>query len=101
MPSRPRYYGHKGRASRPSPPRVSAARRGYGRTWQNLRLLQLNAEPLCEHCKAEGRTTAGAEVDHIVPLNDGGTNEPGNLQTLCKRCHSRKTAADVARRGGG
>jgi 5-methylcytosine-specific restriction endonuclease McrA len=32
-------------------------------------------------------------VDHIRPRADGGTDEEWNLQTLCFRCHSRKTAA--------
>jgi 5-methylcytosine-specific restriction endonuclease McrA len=31
-------------------------------------------------------------VDHIVPLARGGTNDAMNLQTLCGRCHSTKTA---------
>lgn len=38
------------------------------------------------------------QVDHIVPHN--GPNDPkawdvGNLQILCPRCHSQKTAKDV------
>lgn len=98
MPSKPRYYGaatprHQGTAYR-----ESSAKRGYGRTWRKLRLLQLNREPLCELCRAEGRSVPGHDVDHIVPLNDGGEHELSNLQTLCKSCHSRKTAKDVRRR---
>lgn len=29
-------------------------------------------------------------VDHIVPLSRGGANDDSNLQTLCRRCNSRK-----------
>lgn len=29
-------------------------------------------------------------VDHKVPLSKGGTNDPDNLQPLCKRCNSSK-----------
>jgi 5-methylcytosine-specific restriction protein A len=66
--------------------------------WRKLRMLQLNAEPLCEHCKAAGRTTAGAEVDHIVPLSDGGEHDLANLQTLCTACHRVKTANENQQR---
>ena len=34
----------------------------------------------------------GGEVDHIVPLCQGGTSDTGNLQLLCKSCHGRKDA---------
>ena len=33
-------------------------------------------------------------VDHITPINDGGTNEWANLQPLCAPCHNRKTATE-------
>ena len=31
------------------------------------------------------------EVDHIIPLGEGGGNEVHNLQILCKECHATKT----------
>jgi len=31
-------------------------------------------------------------VDHITPVAAGGTNDPDNLQTLCKPCNSEKRA---------
>lgn len=34
---------------------------------------------------------AGYEVDHIVPLSEGGSNEPSNLQALCLMCHRVKS----------
>jgi 5-methylcytosine-specific restriction protein A len=34
------------------------------------------------------------EVDHIKPLEHGGTNEDDNLQLLCSECHKVKTATD-------
>ena len=39
----------------------------------------------------------GLDIDHIVPLALGGSNEPDNLQLLCKEHHSQKTKQDVAR----
>jgi len=38
------------------------------------------------------------EVDHIIPRQDGGDNSRENLQSLCKSCHSRKTAKEIAER---
>lgn len=29
-------------------------------------------------------------IDHIVPVVDGGANDPENLQTLCSTCNARK-----------
>lgn len=31
------------------------------------------------------------EVDHVIELQDGGTNEIENLTALCRNCHGRKT----------
>jgi 5-methylcytosine-specific restriction endonuclease McrA len=35
------------------------------------------------------------EIDHVVPLYGGGTNERANLQALCCNCHSLKTSKDL------
>ena len=34
------------------------------------------------------------EIDHIVPLFRGGTNDERNLQALCKRDHTLKSALE-------
>ncbi len=33
------------------------------------------------------------EMDHKVPLVEGGLNEMENLRTLCVPCHKKETAA--------
>jgi 5-methylcytosine-specific restriction endonuclease McrA len=38
------------------------------------------------------------ELDHIVPLVDGGSHDPSNLQTLCTPCHKKKTAQEARKR---
>ena len=38
------------------------------------------------------------DLDHVVPLIDGGTHNPENLQTLCNPCHRKKTADEARRR---
>lgn len=35
-----------------------------------------------------------AELDHIVPLSEGGTNHVANLQVLCACCHAAKSHAE-------
>ena len=39
--------------------------------------------------------TEAWDIDHIVPVANGGSNDDDNLQLLCASCHKRKTAKDV------
>jgi 5-methylcytosine-specific restriction endonuclease McrA len=34
------------------------------------------------------------ELDHIVPLIEGGNHDPSNLQTLCVPCHRKKSGGE-------
>ena len=36
------------------------------------------------------------DVDHVVPIWKGGSDEPENLQALCPACHRRKTDRERA-----
>lgn len=38
------------------------------------------------------------ELDHVVPLIDGGSHELANLQSLCTPCHKKKTAEEARQR---
>ncbi len=46
----------------------------------------------CAHCKHI--LDSSYEVDHIVALFNGGTNEIDNLVALCRNCHGKKTMAE-------
>ena len=60
--------------------------------WKHLRNKKLLNNPLCESCEVEGRYIPATDVDHIQAINSGGSStDPENLQSLCHRCHSRKT----------
>jgi 5-methylcytosine-specific restriction enzyme A len=76
--------------------RPSASARGYNAHWRIIRQRILRGHPLCSdpwgiHA-AHGMVVPATDVDHILPLNLGGTHAPDNLQPLCHSCHSRKTA---------
>jgi diadenosine tetraphosphate (Ap4A) HIT family hydrolase len=47
----------------------------------------------CELCGVSADVRA-LEVDHIVPRNRGGTDDPDNLQALCYRCNAMKRDRD-------
>ena len=49
----------------------------------------------CALCKSLLNETY--EIDHIKPLFKGGTNSESNLQALCKRCHTLKSAIEQSR----
>jgi 5-methylcytosine-specific restriction protein A len=36
-------------------------------------------------------------LDHTIPLEEGGTNDPDNLQGLCHDCHDAKTERERLR----
>ena len=64
--------------------------------WRRCRNYYISLHPLCEQCEREGRITVGQVIDHIKPLDqtdpykDDPFNE-NNLQTLCHKCHNKKT----------
>lgn len=67
---------------------VTRSKRWRAVRWQILRRDQFR----CVKC---GRTD-GLQVDHITPIREGGEEfESCNLQTLCRRCHGRKTREEV------
>jgi diadenosine tetraphosphate (Ap4A) HIT family hydrolase/5-methylcytosine-specific restriction endonuclease McrA len=47
----------------------------------------------CELCGVSADMRA-LEVDHIVPRNRGGSDDPDNLQALCYRCNATKRDRD-------
>lgn len=82
---------------------VSPAReRTRGRAWMSARDRVMRRDcGLCQTCLRAGRLRAAVQVDHIVELADGGTDDEANLEAICHACHASKTAASQARRRAG
>jgi 5-methylcytosine-specific restriction enzyme A len=71
-------------------------RQVYGdREYQRNRQAALRrAGGRCEQCRTRSRCL---QVDHIVPVSQGGTHALSNLQVLCSgpgSCHAAKTATE-------
>ena len=80
----------------PEAKRQTSHQRGYGYRWQQARAGYLRKHPLCVHCQVKGRVTIATDLDHIEPHKGDMAKfwDFGNVQGLCKPCHSRKTAAE-------
>lgn len=69
----------------------------YG--WKERRTDQLIREPWCRECARIGHRVRATDVDHIEPhRGDVRKFMTGELQSLCHRCHSRKTMREMNQR---
>ena len=76
--------------------------RGYGTRWDKLRARILERDLyLCQECLRQGRPTPlkvkpyDHAVDHILAKAFGGTDDPSNLESLCKECHDAKSVEEL------
>ena len=61
--------------------------------WRRVRLLYLSGNPLCVKCKQDGVITPATVVDHVID-HKGDLMifwDVTNWQSLCERCHNKKT----------
>jgi 5-methylcytosine-specific restriction enzyme A len=93
-----RCKDHPHESSFASKERGTRQQRGYGAEWDRLRLVILKRDKyLCQVCLRKGIVTSCNIVDHIVPKAEHGTDDPGNLQSICRPCHQEKTLAESLR----
>lgn len=87
-------------ASRAAVPVITAqpTKRITGRALQGIRRRYLQQHPLCMRCVARGTVSAATQIDHVIPLWEGGADADCNRQGLCDPCHADKTATECARR---
>lgn len=68
-----------------------------GRPWRRLKdKILLRDKHTCQSCHRVG---GELELDHIVNVAVGGTDDESNLQILCTDCHRVKTL-DESKAGG-
>ncbi|AFM40315.1 restriction endonuclease [Desulfosporosinus acidiphilus SJ4] len=81
--------------------RGSAASRGYDSRWATTRKRYLREHSLCVECLKTGKLTPANVVDHVIPHKGDMVKfwDESNWQSLCKRCHDRKTAKEDGRWG--
>ena len=68
--------------------RGTAAERGYGQQWREIRDQFIADHPICQRCNGAPSTIA----HHIVPKLQGGSDDGFNLQALCDLCHAQVEA---------
>ena len=81
-----------------------AEHRITGRRLQKRRYRIWLSSPACADCGRVVEYPAGFELDHIVPLYQGGSDTDDNCQILCidpndpsGGCHASKTRRDMQR----
>ena len=77
--------------------RRTANDRGYNYRWQKRSAAFRRQHPLCVQCGLDPLDPVPAEVvDHIIPHKGDHRLfwDRSNWQSLCKRCHDRKTRAE-------
>lgn len=76
-----------------APPPRDDARKPIG---PKLRFAILQRDGFrCRYCGTPA-ATAELQVDHVVPVAKGGTNDPANLVTACWLCNIGKSDASLA-----
>lgn len=64
--------------------------------WSAMRRYVVKRDRRCRICAYE--CGGAGEVDHVIAVIEGGTDDPANLRLLCVPCHQDVTAAMTRRR---
>jgi 5-methylcytosine-specific restriction endonuclease McrA len=71
-----------------------------GAAWNALRLQVLDRDGwVCSYC-ARAIEGYDATVDHILAVNNGGTDDLGNLTSACRSCNGSKSDREIRRVAG-
>jgi len=77
-----------------------AYQRGTNYGFANTKAFVLDRDSYkCQHCKGKSKDKK-LEIHHIIFRSDNGSDEPGNLITLCKTCHDMVHDGKIVINGG-
>lgn len=63
--------------------------------WRSIRKRALQKHPICLFCKQDNIITESQVVDHVIPIELGGSKtDANNLQGICTHHHNVKTAIE-------
>jgi 5-methylcytosine-specific restriction protein A len=67
-----------------------------GRPWRRLRdQIMARDGYMCQCDRCKGVKLVAHEVDHILPVAKGGTDDPSNLRAMHRDCHAEKTKREA------
>jgi len=75
-------------------------KRGSMTPQRRARIFQA-AEGRCYRCKRKIGPSDDWDCEHVVALENGGTDDDDNIKPCCEWCHAPKTADDHALAGHG
>ena len=81
--------------------KAGSTKRIAGSSWMNTRRRIMQRDGFA--CAGCGLIRMDHDCDHVIPLEQGGSNEDENLQLLCSGpdgCHAAKTKAEGLARAG-
>lgn len=68
---------------------------GSGWQWSRIRLSVLTRDGHRCRLRLDGCTGHAEQVDHLLNVARGGSDDASNLVSACKSCHRTKTAAEA------
>lgn len=81
--------------------KAGATERIRGRAWMATRhRVALAHGYRCAGCTRVWDSSRD-QIDHLVPLEQGGSNDDTNLRPMCNECHQAKTADEARERSKG
>ncbi|WP_244111448.1 HNH endonuclease [Burkholderia cepacia] len=72
--------------------------RTRGSKWMKIRARILRRDPICVLCTQQDVVRESVVVDHIKPLEHGGTDADDNLRGLCADHHDQVTRQQFGHR---